>query len=106
MLAACKKEGPSTFGKDVTRVADITSKAENDFVANIIAKGNRAWIGAKRDGNGEWKIVTLIFLNFKLVYKTTNKQGPGTSLSKRVAHPSKTSQNNSLDFWILYFRYY
>ncbi|KAJ8028766.1 Calcium-activated chloride channel regulator 1 [Holothuria leucospilota] len=53
MLAACKEEGPSTFGKDVTRVADITSKAENDFVANIVAKGNRAWIGAKRTGNGE-----------------------------------------------------
>lgn len=51
MLEACKREGVRTFGQDITWVADITSEAENDFVANIVARGNRAWIGAKRNRN-------------------------------------------------------
>lgn len=54
MLSMCQRVGPNWY-VDGQRfifayLADIQSLAENDFVAEIVAGGERAWIGAARQG--------------------------------------------------------
>ncbi|KAJ8028505.1 Lectin [Holothuria leucospilota] len=53
----CEVEGPSKGGSAISFLADVHSQAENDFIAEVVAGGNRAWLGASRfGGNWYWRI--------------------------------------------------
>lgn len=63
MLSMCQRVGPNWY-VDGQRfifayLADIQSLAENDFVAEIVAGGERAWIGAARQEDDTFSWVRM-----------------------------------------------
>lgn len=50
ILNACRIAGPMRGLYTFAYLADIESQTENDFIAEVVAGGNRAWIGGERQG--------------------------------------------------------
>lgn len=81
--AECQNQGPQVDSAGIAYLADIQSRAENDFIANMVTMyEERAWIGAFRFGAGfRWEYswsqgprTNITFANWK-PKEPNNKRG-------------------------------